>query len=95
MESNKTVRSLMPRKDELQTARPAAEGSPYPAPYIPATSHVPSLWDYWPIVLRHKWTILSCMLVALLGTVVSFSTTTDNTSRCGHILSAYVGIPSL
>ena len=76
MESNKTVRSLMPRKDELQTARAAAEGSPYPAPYTPATSHVPSLWDYWPIVLRHKWTILSCMLVALLvGTVVSFSTT--------------------
>ena len=78
MESKNTFRTLMPRnnKEELQASRPAAEGRPYPAPFTPATSHVPSLWDYWPIVLRHKWTVLSAMLVALLvGTVVSFSTT--------------------
>jgi polysaccharide biosynthesis transport protein len=76
MEYKNTFRTLIPRKDELQTSRPATEGSAYPAPYTPTVSHVPSLWDYWPIVLRHKWTILSAMLVALLvGMVVSFSTT--------------------
>jgi capsular exopolysaccharide synthesis family protein len=37
---------------------------------------IPSLWDYWPILLRHKWTILSVMLVALLvGAILSFSAT--------------------
>jgi capsular exopolysaccharide synthesis family protein len=68
-------RTLMPRKDELQASRPT-DGGALPAAYNLPPSHVPSLWDYWPIVLRHKWTILSAMLVALLvGAVVSFSTT--------------------
>jgi capsular exopolysaccharide synthesis family protein len=81
MES-KNIRTLMPRhnprhnEEDLQASRPAAEGGAFPAPYNPSTSHVPSLWDYWPIVLRHKWTILSAMVVAVLvGAVVSFSTT--------------------
>ena len=75
MEPEKTFRTLVPRKDELQASRPS-EGGALPAAYNLTVSHVPSLWDYWPIVLRHKWTILSAMLVALLvGTVVSFSTT--------------------
>ncbi len=75
MEPEKTSRTLMPRKDELQVARPT-EGGALPSAYNVTVSHIPSLWDYWPIVLRHKWTILSAMLVALLvGTVVSFSTT--------------------
>jgi uncharacterized protein involved in exopolysaccharide biosynthesis len=65
----------MPRKNELQASRPT-EGGALPAAYNLIVSHVPSLWDYWPIVLKHKWTILSAMLVALLaGTVVSFSST--------------------
>jgi len=65
----------MPRRDELQASRPA-EGGGFPGAYPLPASHVPSLWDYWPIALRHKWTILSAMLVALLvGAVVSFSTT--------------------
>jgi hypothetical protein len=75
MEPENSFRRLMPRKDELQASR-FTEAGTLPAPHSPAFSHVPSLWDYWPIVLRHKWTILSAMLVALLvGAVVSFSTT--------------------
>src|SRR3984957_990921 len=69
------LRTLMPRKDELQAVRPI-DGGGFPAGYNLPVSHVPSLWDYWPIVLRHKWTILSAMLVAVvLGAVVSFSAT--------------------
>lgn len=69
------LRTLMPRKDELQAGRPI-DGSSFPGGYNLPVSHVPSLWDYWPIALRHKWTILSAMLVALvLGAVVSFSAT--------------------
>ncbi len=75
MEPEKTFRTLVPRKDEPLASRPT-ESVALPAAYNLTVSHVPSLWDYWPIVLRHKWTILSAMLVALLvGTVVSFSTT--------------------
>src|ERR1700689_3283089 len=75
MEPENSFRRLMPRKDELQASR-FTEAGTLPAPHSPTFSHVPSLWDYWPIVLRHKWTILSAMLVALLvGAVVSFSTT--------------------
>ena len=75
MEPENTFRTLMPRKDELQASHPTEVGA-LPAAYHRTVSHVPSLWDYWPIVLRHKWTILSVMLVALLvGGVVSFSTT--------------------
>ncbi len=91
MEPEKTFRRLMPRADELQTARaastpavasagpssvPAHDGGPLPAGYNFTVSHIPSLWDYWPIILRHKWTILSVMLVAfLIGAIASFSAT--------------------
>jgi succinoglycan biosynthesis transport protein ExoP len=69
------LRTLMPRKDDLQAAR-STDGGAFPAAYNLPVSHVPSLWDYWPIVLRHKWIILSAMLAAfVLGAVVSFSTT--------------------
>jgi polysaccharide biosynthesis transport protein len=75
VEPDNPSRTLMPPKDELQAVRLTERGA-FPAAYNPTISHVPSLWDYWPIVLRHKWTVLSAMLVALLvGTVVSFSTT--------------------
>ena len=75
MKPENNVRTLMPRRDELQPSRPA-EGGHSPSGYNLNVSNVPSLWDYWPIILRHKWTILSAMLVALIvGAVVSFSTT--------------------
>src|ERR1039458_10097274 len=75
MEPERTFRTLMPRKYELQASHPT-EGGALPAAYNRTVSHVPSLWDYWPIVLRHKWTILSAMLVALVaGMVISFSAT--------------------
>lgn len=75
MEPDKAFRALMPRRDELQVSRPGEAGA-LPPVYNMTVSHVPSLWDYWPIVLRHKWAILSAMLVAvLIGAVVSFSTT--------------------
>jgi succinoglycan biosynthesis transport protein ExoP len=75
VEPENSFRRLMPRKDELPPSR-VTEAGTLAAAYSPTMSHIPSLWDYWPIVLRHKWTILSAMLVALLvGAVVSFSTT--------------------
>jgi polysaccharide biosynthesis transport protein len=75
MESENSFRKLPSRRDELQGSR-VDEGGILPAAYNPPLSRVPSLWDYWPIVLRHKWTILSVTLAAfLVGTVVSFSTT--------------------
>ena len=65
----------MPRRDDAQTLRPS-DGSVFQAAYPPTVSHVPSLWDYWPILLRHKWTIVSAVVVALvMGTVIAFSTT--------------------
>ncbi len=74
MESE-NLRTLVPRRNELQVTGPVVGGALPPA-FNATSSHVPSLWDYWPIVLRHKWTILSVMLVALLvGAVVSFSAT--------------------
>jgi polysaccharide biosynthesis transport protein len=74
MDPEKPFMALMPRKEELQVSRPFAVGA-FPGAHNSAISHIPSLWDYWPIVLRHKWTIFSAMLVALLvGAVVSFST---------------------
>src|SRR5664280_988213 len=68
-------RMLVPRKDDPQSLHPN-DGGVFRAAYPPTVSHVPSLWDYWPILLRHKWTILSAVVVALvMGTVVAFSTT--------------------
>ena len=75
MEPEKTFRMLMPRNDGLQGSH-TLEGGTFPAVYTTTNGHVPRLWDYWPIVLRHKWTILSAMLVALvIGAVVAFSST--------------------
>jgi polysaccharide biosynthesis transport protein len=75
MNPENTGRTLIPRKDDLQVLR-HTEGGAFPVAYDLTVSRVPSLWDYWPILLRHKWTILSAMLVAcLVGLVVSLSTT--------------------
>ena len=64
---------LVPRKEELPSLRP--DDGAFHHNY-PIASRVPSLWDYWPILLRHKWLIVSAVLVALgLGTVIAFSTT--------------------
>src|ERR1039458_1817930 len=66
---------LVPRKEGPQSLRPS-DGGVFQAGYSPTVNHVPSLWDYWPILLRHKWTIVSAVLVALvMGTVIAFSTT--------------------
>ena len=66
---------LVPRKEDPQTLRPS-DGRGFQAAYPPTASNVPTLWDYWPILLRHKWTIVSAVVVALvMGTVVAFSTT--------------------
>jgi len=75
MKPDNSFRTLMPPKDELEVPPPLGPGSSPPA-YNPTSRHVPSLWDYWPIIVRHKWIVLSVMLVALLvGAVVSFSST--------------------
>ncbi len=64
---------LIPREDQLPNVRPDDGG--YQTHY-PVAGRVPSLWDYWPILLRHKWLILSAVVVALgIGTVIAFSTT--------------------
>jgi len=66
---------LMPRKDDSQAAR-LADSIEFSAPYAPSASRIPSLWDYWPILLRHKWMILSAVVVALaIGALVAISTT--------------------
>ena len=68
-------RMLVPRNDDSQGLR-LHEGSVFQTAYPSHANHVPSLWDYWPILLRHKWTIISCVVVALvMGTVIAFSTT--------------------
>ena len=75
MDPENNFRMLVPRKDDPQSLRPN-DGGVFRAAYPPTVSHVPSLWDYWPILLRHKWTILSAVVVALvMGTVIAFSTT--------------------
>ena len=75
MEPEKTYRTPLPRKDELQVMT-RGESGVLPGPYHAPVRHIPSLWDYWPIVLRHKWVILSAMLVAVVvSAIVSFSAT--------------------
>ena len=67
--------TLTPAKNDPSGLR-RYEGFDYPASYSTAGSRIPSLWDYWPILLRHKWTILSVVVVAMiLGTVIALSTT--------------------
>jgi len=74
MNSDNTVRALTPHQGEVQVW--PVSYPPYPAGSPPTLNHVPSLWDYWRILLRHKWTIATVVLVALIvGAIVSFSTT--------------------
>jgi capsular exopolysaccharide synthesis family protein len=50
------------------------DGADIPPAYGTAVGPVPRLWDYWPILLRHKWLIVSAVIVALaLGTIVALS----------------------
>lgn len=66
--------ALVSRNGELSPMRSVDNGA-FPSSYSSTLGHVPSLWDYWPIVLRHKWAILTVMLMALvIGAVDSFST---------------------
>lgn len=65
----------MPPHDELPGLR-RNDGFELPQAYPTTLSRVPSLWDYWPILRRHKWTILSAVVVALaMGAVIALSTT--------------------
>ncbi len=65
--------ALAIRQDELQAHR-SPDGAAFAAARNLKGSGVPSLWDYWPIVLRHKWMILSAILVSVvLGAIISFS----------------------
>src|ERR1700690_412814 len=69
------VHTLVPKGAEPPTS-PSHYNGTFPVAYNPVARHIPSLWDYWPILLRHKWTVLSVVLVALLaGAVLSFSAT--------------------
>ena len=66
---------LVPRKDDTHSLR-VNESINFPGAYPESVSRVPSLWDYWPILLRYKWMILATVLVSLaMGTVIALSTT--------------------
>jgi len=66
---------LVPRKDDAPGLR-LNESINFPGAYRESVSRVPSLWDYWPILLRYKWMILAAVLVSLvMGTVIALSTT--------------------
>ena len=66
---------LVPRKDDTHSLR-VNESINFPGAYPESVSRVPSLWDYWPILLRYKWMILAAVLVSLaMGTVIALSTT--------------------
>jgi capsular exopolysaccharide synthesis family protein len=70
-----SIQTLVPQDGELRVPSPNLNGT-LPPLFNSAPRHIPSLWDYWPILLRHKWTILSVALVALVGgAVLSFSAT--------------------
>jgi len=65
---------LVPAKDELGGVR-RHNGFEFPSPY-PGGGRIPSLWDYWPILLRHKWMILAAVLASMaMGFVVAVTTT--------------------
>lgn len=73
MDSEGKVRALARRPPSAQSL-PVGYTDPELV-YQQSASRVPSLWDYWWIPLRHKWILLSTVVVALLlGTLVAFST---------------------
>src|SRR5271157_4634599 len=75
MGPDNNFRMLVPRKEPPQSIRPS-DPSVFHTAYPLPVNHVPSLWDYWPILLRHKWTIVAAVVVALvMGTVIALSTT--------------------
>lgn len=75
MGPNNNFEMLVPRKDDTHSLR-VNESISFPGTYAESVSRVPSLWDYWPILLRYKWMILAAVLVSLaMGTVIALSTT--------------------
>ena len=75
MGPNNNFEMLVPRKDNTHSLR-VNESINFPGAYPEGGSRVPSLWDYWPILLRYKWMILAVVLVSLaMGTVIALSTT--------------------
>ena len=73
MDPETNQQSLVPQRDAFQLMRPPADS--FHAAYQPSGSHIPSLWDYWRVLLRHKWTIISAVIIAVvMGTVIAVST---------------------
>jgi len=65
---------LVPSKEELRPRH--GDRFDFQAPNSAPAGRVPSLWDYWPILLRHKWMILSAVVVAMaMGLVIAVTTT--------------------
>src|ERR1700683_2210808 len=74
MDSDHNIRALVARPGVAPTLPPnyATRPDPLGAPHL----RVPSLWDYWFILLRHRWTVVTATVVALiLGAVITFATT--------------------
>jgi polysaccharide biosynthesis transport protein len=74
MDSDHNIRALAPRPVGPSALPPnyATRPDPSGAPHL----RVPSLWDYWFILLRHRWTVVTAVVVALiLGVVITFATT--------------------
>src|ERR1700689_3858826 len=74
MDSDHNIRALAPRPVGPSALPPnyATRPDPSGAPHL----RVPSLWDYWFILLRHRWTVVTAVVVALiLGVGITFTTT--------------------
>ena len=73
MQFDNSVKTLVPQNAELRPS--SGNHGSFPS-HDPSVRGIPSIWDYWPILVRHKWTILSVMLVTIVGgAVLSFSAT--------------------
>jgi len=73
MNSESTVRDCVPGGRELRVM-PMRLGNSEDNRLSKEEHSLPNLWEYWPILRRHKWTILSCVAIALLlGIIVSVS----------------------
>jgi capsular exopolysaccharide synthesis family protein len=75
MDSDNNIRAITPRPSAPSALPPHYPDRP---DTMAASPHlrVPSLWDHWFILLRHRWTVLTATVVALiLGAMVTFATT--------------------
>ncbi len=69
---------LLPPSNTLATPESAAFDSPRPyvSPGYNTAGDRSTLWDYWRILRKRKWTILSCLLVVMtLVTIATFRMT--------------------